>query len=118
MKCAPGFLSLVFIWTFFAFCCSFWLFVPTKNHNEQCDVQIEQPQPFAICKNKNEQRKGAQNNERQMETRPKNKNEQQKAANSYTDDIIILLNFIFTSLHGYQITPGLSAYKKGTTFCC
>ena len=29
-----------------------------------------------------------------------------------TDDIIILLNFIFTCLHGYQITPGLSTNKE------
>ena len=36
---------------------------------------------------------------------------------SYTDDTIILLNFIFTGLHGYQITPGLST-NKGTAFCC
>ena len=28
--------------------------------------------------------------------------------NSYTDNAIILLNFIFTGLHGYQITPSLS----------
>ena len=27
---------------------------------------------------------------------------------SYTNDIIILLNFLFTGLHSYQITPGLS----------
>ena len=26
---------------------------------------------------------------------------------SYTDDIIILLNFISTDLHGYEITPSL-----------
>ena len=66
----------------------------------------------AIChfKNKSEQRKAAKSNERQMETRPKN--EQQKAANNYTDDIIILLNFIFTSIHGYQITQGLSTNKQ------
>ena len=31
---------------------------------------------------------------------------------SYTDDSVILLNFIFTGLYGYQITPGLSAYKQ------
>ena len=35
---------------------------------------------------------------------------------SYKDDIIILLNFIFTSLYGYQITPGLSADNKDTAF--
>ena len=28
------------------------------------------------------------------------------------DDIIILLNFIFTGLHGYEITPGLSTNKQ------
>ena len=33
---------------------------------------------------------------------------------SYTDDIIIILNFIFTDLHGYQTTPGLSGDKKDT----
>ena len=32
--------------------------------------------------------------------------------NSYTDDIIILLNIIFTGLHGYQNTPGLSTNKQ------
>ena len=32
--------------------------------------------------------------------------------NNYTDDIIILLNFIFTSLHGYEITPDLSNNKQ------
>ena len=31
---------------------------------------------------------------------------------SYTDDAIILLNFIFTSPQGYQITPGLSTNKQ------
>ena len=31
---------------------------------------------------------------------------------SYTDDIVILLNFIFTGLHGYQIMPGLSTNKQ------
>ena len=31
---------------------------------------------------------------------------------SFTDDIIILLNFIFTYLQGYQITPGLSTNKQ------
>ena len=31
---------------------------------------------------------------------------------SYTDGIIILLNFLFTHLHGYQITPGLSTNKQ------
>ena len=31
--------------------------------------------------------------------------------NIYTDDIIILLNFIFTGLHGDEITPGLSTNK-------
>ena len=25
----------------FAFCCSFWFFVPAKNQNNQCNVQIE-----------------------------------------------------------------------------
>ena len=34
------------------------------------------------------------------------------AASSYMDDIIILLNFIFTGLHGYQIMPGLSTDKQ------
>ena len=28
------------------------------------------------------------------------------------DDIIILLNFIFTGLHGYEITAGLSTDKQ------
>ena len=31
---------------------------------------------------------------------------------SYTDDIIILLKFTFTDLHGYQITPGWSTDKQ------
>ena len=31
---------------------------------------------------------------------------------SYTDDAIILLNFIFTGLHGYQITLSLSTNKQ------
>ena len=31
---------------------------------------------------------------------------------SYTDDIIILLKFIFTGLQGYQIRPGLSTNKQ------
>ena len=31
---------------------------------------------------------------------------------SYTGDIINLLNFIFSGLHGYQITPGLSTNKQ------
>ena len=35
---------------------------------------------------------------------------------SCTDDIIILLHFIFTGLHGYEITPGLRT--EGTAFCC
>ena len=32
---------------------------------------------------------------------------------SYMDDIIILLNFMFTRLHGYQITPGLTLSGPG-----
>ena len=36
----------------------------------------------------------------------------QKEQISYTDDIIILLNFIFTGLQGYKITPGLSTDKQ------
>ena len=28
------------------------------------------------------------------------------------DDIIILLNFIFTGLRGYEITPGFSTNKQ------
>ena len=98
-------LSLVSIWTFFAFCCAFWFFVPTKSHNEQCDVQMEtstkkqNEQQKAITsnkrhlpvlvfeielilKNKKEQRRAAKGNERQMETLPKNQNEQQKATKS------------------------------------
>ena len=35
---------------------------------------------------------------------------------SYTDDVIILLNYIFTGLHGYQITPGLSTNKQRHRF--
>ena len=31
---------------------------------------------------------------------------------SYTDDIIILLNFIFIGFCGYEITPGLSTDKQ------
>ena len=38
--------------------------------------------------------------------------EQQTSDNSYTDDIIILLNIIFTGLYGYEITPGLSTNKQ------
>ena len=34
-------------------------------------------------------------------------------ANSYTDDTIILLNFIFTCLHDYQITLGLTLFDMG-----
>ena len=30
----------------------------------------------------------------------------------YADDAIILLNFIFSGLHGYQITPSLSTNKQ------
>ena len=29
-----------------------------------------------------------------------------------TDDVIILMNFIFTGLHGYQIAPGLGSSKQ------
>ena len=47
-----GFLSLVSIWIFFVFCCSFWFFVPTKSHNEQCDAQME-----TSAKSQNEQQK-------------------------------------------------------------
>ena len=46
---------------------------------------------------------------------------------SYTADEIILLNFIFTGLHGYQITQSLSTNKQwhrllllktlGDTYC-
>ena len=35
---------------FFAFCCSFWFFVPTETQNEQCDAQME-----TSTKNQNEQ---------------------------------------------------------------
>ena len=31
---------------------------------------------------------------------------------SYTDDIIILLNVIFTGLQGYEITPGFNTNKQ------
>ena len=50
-------LSLVFISTFFAFCCSFWFFVPTKSHNEQCNVQMETSTktPKRATKSHNEQ---------------------------------------------------------------
>ena len=34
-------LRLVSIWTLFAFCYLFSFFVPTKNQNEQCNVQKE-----------------------------------------------------------------------------
>ena len=40
------------IWTFFVFRCSFWFFVPTKNQNEQCDIQMD-----TSTKNQNEQQK-------------------------------------------------------------
>ena len=92
---------------FYAFCCSFWFFVPTKDQNEQCDVQME-----ASTKIQNEQqkakmsnqrwlpvlvfevelilsqkqerakRRAAKSNERQIKTRPNNQNEQQKATKS------------------------------------
>ena len=42
---------------FFAFCCSFWFFVPTKSHNEQCDAQME-----TSTKNQNEQQKAITSN--------------------------------------------------------
>ena len=32
--------------------------------------------------------------------------------NRYTEDTIILLNFISTGLHGYQITPSVSTNKE------
>ena len=35
-----------------------------------------------------------------------------KNDNSYTDDIIILLNFIFMGLQGYEITSGVSTNKQ------
>ena len=46
---------------FFAFCCSFWLFVPTKSHNEQCDAQME-----TSTKNQNEQQKTKTSNKRHL----------------------------------------------------
>ena len=54
-------LSLVSIWTFFAFRCSFWFFVPTKSHNEQCDAQME-----TSTKNQNEQQKAITSNKRHL----------------------------------------------------
>ena len=42
---------------FFAFCCSFWFFEPTKSHNKQCDAQME-----TSTKNQNEQQKAATSN--------------------------------------------------------
>ena len=99
-----SFYSLVSIWIFFAFCCSFWIFVPTKSHNEHCDAQMEtstknqNEQQKAITSNKRhlpvlvfeielilfsktkkKQRRAVKGNERQMETRTKNQNEQQRA---------------------------------------
>ena len=53
--------SLVSIWTFFAFRCSFWFFVPTKSHNEQCDAQME-----TTTKNQNEQQKAITSNKRHL----------------------------------------------------
>ena len=54
-------ISLVSIWTFFAFRCSFWFFVPTKSHNEQCDAQME-----TSTKNQNEQQKAITSNKRHL----------------------------------------------------
>ena len=45
----------------FAFCCSFWFFVPTKSHNEQCDAQME-----TYTKNQNEQQKAIMSNKRHL----------------------------------------------------
>ena len=56
-----SYLSLVSIWTFFAFRCSFWFFVPTKSHNEQCDAQME-----TSTKNQNEQQKAITSNKRHL----------------------------------------------------
>ena len=71
-----------------------------KKTKRATKSQNEQPNAFAcfgfsnrtdsISENKNEQRRAAKSNERQMETRPKNQNEQQKATKR-----------IFTSLHSF-----------------
>ena len=45
----------------FAFRCSFWFFVPTKSHNEQCDAQME-----TSTKNQNEQQKAITSNKRHL----------------------------------------------------
>ena len=42
----------------------------------------------------------------------KRKNMWAKTIISFMDDIIILLNFIFTGLQGYEVTPGLSTNKQ------
>ena len=41
---------------FLAFCCSFWSFVPTKNHNVQCDVQMETSTKKIKTSNKKQKR--------------------------------------------------------------
>ena len=61
MRLGMKVLSLVSIWTFFAFRCSFWFFVPTKSHNEQCDAQME-----TSTKNQNEQQKAITSNKRHL----------------------------------------------------
>ena len=54
--------SLASIWIFFAFCCcSFWFFVPTKSHNEQCDAQME-----TSTKDQNMQQKAITSNKRHL----------------------------------------------------
>ena len=54
-------LSLVSNWTFFAICCSFWFFVPTKSHNEHCDAQME-----TSTKTQNEQQEAITSNKRHL----------------------------------------------------
>ena len=73
---------------FVAFCCSFWFFVLTKSHNEQCNAEME-----TSTKNQNEQQKAIKSNKRHLpvlvfgvelilsQKQVKSNEEQQKATN-------------------------------------
>ena len=45
----------------FSLCCLFWFFVPTKNQNKQCNVQME-----TSTKSQNEQQKAKASNQRHL----------------------------------------------------
>ena len=123
----PGF-HLDFGILFLRFSCSFWFFVPTKNQNEQCNVQMEtftkknktsnqRHLPVLVLEielilSQKQERamESSKNNKRQMETRPKIQNEQQKQQQAFFIPIFIHLFQLWT--YGRWLTSRVKKNQK------